>query len=744
MATVEPWVLGIDFGTSFTVAACRTSGRAPDVVEIGGERRMPSVVLADENGTLVVGRSAENLAAAQPSRALRAPKARLGEPAPVILAGRAYPVVDLVAAQLKYVYGEAVRHQGGPPTEVRLTHPAAWGRPRLNQLAEAAAKAGLPNPIPVPEPVAAAASYAEEVRVAEGDHVAVYDLGGGTFDTAVLQATADGFVVVGRPAGEDRLGGDLFDELVANHIGAKLDPDIWEQLQVSDELAWQQAAAGLHAEARRAKESLSSHPFAEVLLALPSGMVHQRITRLELEDLVRPYLEQSVDLLGRAISDAGLDPGRLSAIYLAGGASRTPLVEELVSAAFPVTTVSRRGDPKTAVALGSTHALATGSNPPVEFATFSSGPAASGQPLGPAASGPPPGTDQSRPPLGPALGPASPSPLSSPAVPAAAAAAAAAAAPSPTPAPPDSMVPTAPVPFPPGRPVASAPAGPPAVGAVAAPAWAGPPTDPNAEANRQTTMLPMVPAGPVAPPDPTAPGVYPPGSYPPGSYPPGSYPPVPPKRRISALALVTSLLIVVLLAGLVVLYLDGRRTEVAGPGSASEISTGDTASSTTAPTSTASSTTAPTTTTTTSPTTAPTTAPTTTEAPTTAPTTASTATTSTTAPSTTTTLSAVTNPICPPTAQEQNVNPPSNVAAAYEATTATYIVRICPFGSNFLYYAFKRADPDFSILLSATAVPEGFRAVRGSFVYLVSASNLAVRKDGATIFTEPIESYTTL
>ncbi len=732
MTTVEPWVLGIDFGTSFTVAAYRMAGRAPEVVEIAGERRMPSVVLADENGTLVVGRSAENLAAAQPSRALRAPKARLGEPAPVILAGRAYAVVDLVAAQLQHVYAEAVRHQGGPPTEVRLTHPASWGRPRLNQLAEAAAKAGLPNPVPVPEPVAAAASYAEEVRVAEGDHVAVYDLGGGTFDTAVLQATGDGFVVVGRPAGEDRLGGDLFDELVANHIGAKLDPDTWEQLQASDELAWQQAAAALRAEARRAKESLSSHPVAEVLLALPTGMVHQRITREELDNLVRPHLEQSVDLLGRAIADAGLDPSRLSAIYLAGGASRTPLVEELVSAAFPDTTVSRRGDPKTAVALGSTHALATGSNPPVDFGPFGSGQGAFSAPATPPPT-PPPAAVPAAPALPLLANPASPGP-----VPPAGAI---------SPGDDGAMLPTSPVPFPPGRPVPVV--GP--AGAVPAPAWAGPPTDPNLEAARQTTMLPAIggsaPVAPTSyPPGAYPPGSYPPGSYPPGSYPPGSYPPVPPKRRVSALALVTSLLILVLMAGLVVFYLDSRRDEIAGPDTTTEVSTGGTG-----PTTTAGPTTAPTTATTvvtTAPTTTlpptTTTAPTTTEAPTTTAATTTSSSSSTTAPSTTTTLSPITNPICPPAALEQNVAPSGNVAAAYEAVTASFVVRICPFRSGFIYYAYQRDDPNTSILLNATAVPDGFRAVRGSFVYLVSAATLSVRKDGAVILTEPVERYTTL
>ncbi|MCC6435706.1 MAG: Hsp70 family protein [Acidimicrobiales bacterium] len=403
MSVEDPWVLGIDFGTSFTVAAAR-SRRGPEVIEVGGERRVPSVVLAEDDGSVVVGRSAEDLATARPGHAIRAPKSRLAEPAPVILGGRPHQVTSLIASLLAYVYREAVRQQGSVPVEVRLTHPAAWSQPRLDRLLMAAAQAGLPNPVLVPEPVAAAVSFADEGGVVDGGFVAVYDLGGGTFDTAVLQATHDGFVVVGRPAGEDRLGGDLFDELLANHVGAKLDPDTWEALQVSDERAWQQAAAALRSEARRVKEALSSHPYAELLLGLPTGMVTQRVTRDEFEQLVAPYVRSSVDLLSRAVGDAGLGLGHLDAVYLAGGASRSPVVERLVSEAFPGVTVSRRGDPKTAVALGATHGKAVGSSVRSRISQPPVGPPP------PAANPPQSAPPQSVPPLPPGSNP----PLSNP------------------------------------------------------------------------------------------------------------------------------------------------------------------------------------------------------------------------------------------------------------------------------------------------------------------------------------------
>ena len=234
------WILAIDFGTSYTVAASKVGDRSPEVIEIGGERRVPSVVMVDEKSNVIVGRTADDLSATHPESTLRALKNRLGDQAPVVLNGRPYQVVNLVAALLRQIYAESVRQLGQPPSEVRLTHPATWNRPRLNRLLEAAAKAELPNPALVPEPVAAALSFASEVGVANGAHVAVYDLGGGTFDSAVVTARGGGFNIVGRPGGDQNIGGELFDEIIVNHLGDQLPPASWEAIQIGDEPLWQQ------------------------------------------------------------------------------------------------------------------------------------------------------------------------------------------------------------------------------------------------------------------------------------------------------------------------------------------------------------------------------------------------------------------------------------------------------------------------------------------------------------------------
>ena len=350
---MHDWVLAIDFGTSFTVAAAKVGDRVPEVIEIAGERRMPTVVLIDGD-TVMVGRVAEDLSATNPKRVVRALKNRLGDQAPLILDGRPHQVVALVALVLRHVYDEALAQIHSAPTEVRLTHPATWNRPLLNRLLEAAAKAGLPNLMLVPEPVAAALSFANEIDIATGGCIAVYDLGGGTFDSAVVTAGAGGFQVIGRPGGDQHIGGELFDELLVNHLGQRFSPADWTALQTDADPVWQRVASSLRNEARRAKETLSASTYADLIVPLPAGLMEVRLHRGEYEDLIRPYIAETVSLLERCIEEAGIDAARLAGISLAGGASRTPMVEQLVAKAFNVVPLIRRADPKTAVAIGAT------------------------------------------------------------------------------------------------------------------------------------------------------------------------------------------------------------------------------------------------------------------------------------------------------------------------------------------------------------------------------------------------------
>ncbi len=357
---MSDWVLAIDFGTTSTAAAIRIEDRV-QLVALEGAPQMPSAVFWREgtvgaHGELVLGRRVENLAARAPWCLERTPKRRIADEA-MQLGDQQVRVTDAIAEILRKVAAEATRLRGGQrPTEVRLTHPARWGEVRLEKLRRAAAEAGFLDPVLIPEPVAAA-TYFASLRLGPGEHVAVYDLGGGTFDTAVLCRTDDGgFEVVGRPGGREDLGGEDFDDLLYRHLGAQLPPDDWRALRraaANRETAgntWREANLALQREARLAKEVLSDSPDYEVRIPVPVD-AYLPVAADELARLIRPDLEETVAELERTIASAGLEPADLAAIYLAGGSSRIPLVSELIKERLGQSP-DYLEDPKAVIALG--------------------------------------------------------------------------------------------------------------------------------------------------------------------------------------------------------------------------------------------------------------------------------------------------------------------------------------------------------------------------------------------------------
>jgi WD40 repeat protein/actin-like ATPase involved in cell morphogenesis len=345
-----PWLLAVDFGTSFTVAAVRVGDRPPEVVEINGDRRVPSIIVVLPDGELQFGQAAETLSASNPGSTLRAMKARLGDASPVVFGRRPYPIVGLVSAFLEAIAEPVIEQMGSRPSAVRLTHPASWNQPLVQRFADAAAGAGFDNATLVPEPIAAAAAYAADAGLDADQCIVVYDLGGGTFDCAVVRGGE--LAVVGQASGDGSIGGELFDELMMNVIGEQLEPDVWNSILVDDDATSRRVRLNLRNEARRAKEALSSTSYVDVALGLPAGLAHLRLTRADFERIARPYLAETVAVTQQCVSDSGLRRRDLSAIALVGGASRSPLVEELIASAFPGTAVRRRGDPKASVAIG--------------------------------------------------------------------------------------------------------------------------------------------------------------------------------------------------------------------------------------------------------------------------------------------------------------------------------------------------------------------------------------------------------
>jgi molecular chaperone DnaK len=355
------YAVGIDLGTTFTAAAVGDAA-GTRMVALSPEIVVPSVACHTPDGKLLTGAAAVAAAADDPARLGRGYKRRLGDPTPLMLGGAAYSPAALMAAQLRTSLDQVAHLMGGPPESVVLTCPAIWGPYRREQFAEVPRLADVGEYTLITEPEAAARHYSRERTLGDGEVVAVYDLGGGTLDTTVLRMRSDSMEILGTPEGVEHLGGMDFDDALLAHLDEKLDGAI-SRLDPIDPVA-ADALARIRALCVRSKIELSTEPDVTLTVPLPSGPREVTVTRLEFNAVIRPSVELTVSALRRTIVSAGLRDDDLSAVLLAGGSSRVPLVTQLVFEEFdrPVRVTQH---PKFTVALGAATVAARALDKPV-------------------------------------------------------------------------------------------------------------------------------------------------------------------------------------------------------------------------------------------------------------------------------------------------------------------------------------------------------------------------------------------
>jgi hypothetical protein len=347
--------LGIDFGTSNTVAVARwPDGRVRPLL-FDGAPLLPSAVVLDEHGTLTAGSEALHSARVRPEFFDPNPKRRIDD-GTVLLGEYEVPVRDLVGAVLRRVAEEADRVLAARP-EVVLTHPAAWGARRCQVLRDAATWAGLAEPALVAEPVAAGTYFVRVhgARLPPGAVAVIYDLGAGTFDASVLRRTHTGFDVLACNGLPDAGGLDIDAALIA-FLGAvygSRSGALWQRLERPATTADRRARRLLWDDVRGAKEALSRTSSSTVLIPLLDE--DAPIGREQLEQLARPILDRTVAATANALREARVRPGELACVFLVGGASRIPLAATLLHTALGVApTVIEQ--PEVVVAEGSLHA----------------------------------------------------------------------------------------------------------------------------------------------------------------------------------------------------------------------------------------------------------------------------------------------------------------------------------------------------------------------------------------------------
>ncbi|MEU4782120.1 Hsp70 family protein [Micromonospora sp. NPDC023633] len=351
----EGYALGVDLGTSHTVAVLRRPDGHTRPLLVDGQPIIPSGVYADADGLLHAGRDAQRLARTDPGRYEPNPKRRIDEPA-VMLADRRYPPAELLAATLHAVARAAVEAVGFLPPAV-LTCPATWDAARRQVLADALAAAGWPSAAehtlsgPTPpgtrllrEPVAAARYYTQVLRrpVPVGGTIAVFDFGAGTLDVAVLRNEGadpwgdSGFTVV-TAGGADDLGGLDVDAALLGRLAelvAEAHPARWERLSRPESATQWRERHELWENVRGAKEMLSRVTAAPV--AVPGVEAAVTLTRADLERVAAPLLGRAVAVTREVIGAAGIDPQQLSGLFLVGGATRMPMVARLLHAELGV------------------------------------------------------------------------------------------------------------------------------------------------------------------------------------------------------------------------------------------------------------------------------------------------------------------------------------------------------------------------------------------------------------------------
>lgn len=359
----SPWHLGIDFGTSNSAAA-HTSPTGGGVEAIALSHRsnlMPSAVYVRSGGSttndVLTGDVALREGRRDPSRLVLSPK-RFIDHDTMQLEGDDVPTRLAISSVIKSMVDRAKsQHAGEEPFTVTLTHPERWSSHAVGNLVDAAKAAGIAEDKLrlISEPRAAAIHYAASSRMNPGQHVAVFDFGGGTLDIAVLRAEQNGDFRVVAAKGDNSLGGRTIDNLVFRWVVEQIDhedPDLADALRAAPASVMN----ALQENIREAKEMLSDTSSATITISSPAGERDILITRDEFNRIIDQPVQRAAEMTEAVLREAGVGAND-APIFLTGGSSRIPYVQDQLGKVGRVTSLD---DPKTVVARGAVAATIPG------------------------------------------------------------------------------------------------------------------------------------------------------------------------------------------------------------------------------------------------------------------------------------------------------------------------------------------------------------------------------------------------
>ena len=321
-------VIGIDLGTTNSCVAVMEGGEAVVIPNAEGNRTTPSVVAFSKTGERMVGQVAKRQAITNPDRTISSIKREMGSDHKVNIDGKAYTPQEISAMILQKLKSDAEAYLGQPVTEAVITVPAYFTDAQRQATKDAGKIAGLEVKRIINEPTAAALAYGVDKE--QSQKIMVYDLGGGTFDVSILEID-DGVIEVLATAGNNRLGGDDFDQCIMKYLVSEFKRTDGIDLS-GDKVAMQR----LKEAAEKAKIELSGVTSSNINLpyitADATGPKHLDVTltRAKFNELTGHLVDATMGPVRQAMSDAGLKPSDLAKVLMVGGSSRIPAVVEAV------------------------------------------------------------------------------------------------------------------------------------------------------------------------------------------------------------------------------------------------------------------------------------------------------------------------------------------------------------------------------------------------------------------------------
>ena len=321
-------IIGIDLGTTNSCVAVYEGGEPVVITNAEGARTTPSVVAFSKTGERMVGQVAKRQAITNPDRTVISIKRDMGTDRKVTIDDKTYTPQEISAMILQKLKTDAENYLGAPVTEAVITVPAYFSDAQRQATKDAGKIAGLNVKRIINEPTAAALAYGVDKENAQ--KILVFDLGGGTFDVSLLDI-ADGVIEVLATAGNNRLGGDDFDEKIMNYMADSFLKSDGIDLR-NDKMALQR----LKEAAEKAKIELSGMTSTNINLpfitADATGPKHfdMTLTRAKFDELTADLVEKTMGPTKQVLSDAGLNPSQIDKVLLVGGSSRIPAVQEAV------------------------------------------------------------------------------------------------------------------------------------------------------------------------------------------------------------------------------------------------------------------------------------------------------------------------------------------------------------------------------------------------------------------------------